>query len=282
MGKTVVVTDSTANVPPALLLKLGIHVVPLSLLWGKDVFRDGVDIVASEFYARLKKSHDLPTTSQTSPEEFQKAFAPLVEAGDSILGIFISRELSGTVESALQAKAAFPEAEIEILDSRATVMALGFPVLAAARAILGGADLADATAVAKRAINNSGVMFAVDSLDYLHRGGRIGGAAHFIGTALNMKPILEVRDGRVAAVERVRTKTKAKERMLELLRERVGDRQPLRLSPLHVDAKAEGEELVDAMHREFQLAECFLSEASPVIGIHVGPGTVGIAYCAGE
>jgi DegV family protein with EDD domain len=282
MGKTVVVTDSTANVPPALILKLGIHVVPLSLVWGKDVYRDGVDINSAEFYARLKKSHDLPTTSQTSPEEFQKAFAPLISAGHSILGIFISNELSGTMESALKAKAAMPHADIEILDSRATVMALGFPVLAAARAVLGGADLAEATLIAKRAIANSGVMFVVDSLDYLHRGGRIGDAAHFIGTALNMKPILEVRDGRVAALERVRTKTKAKERMLEILRERVGDRTPLRLSPLHVDAETEGQDLVATMQREFTMAECFLSEASPVIGIHVGPGTVGIAYCAGE
>jgi DegV family protein with EDD domain len=282
MGKTVLITDSTANIPAALVLKLGIHVLPLTVVWGKELYRDGVDITPSQLYARLRTAKDMPSTSQISPEEFLRFFAPLVEANDSILGIFLSGNLSGTVDSAFQARAAFPDANIEILDSMSTVMALGFPVLAAARAILDGAELAEATAIARRTIKNSGVLFVVDTLDYLHRGGRIGGAAHLIGTALNMKPLLEVQDGRVAAVERIRTKAKAKDRMLEILRDRIGDRKPIRLSPLHVDAEAEGHEFQATLDEQFHPVENILIEASPIIGIHVGPGTIGVAYSVGE
>jgi DegV family protein with EDD domain len=282
MRKMVVFTDSTANIPSMLIAQHDIHVVPLSLVWGKDIYRDGIDITSADLYARLKTAKEMPSTSQVSPEEFERAFAPLVEAGDSILGIFISGALSGTVESARKAKSSFPKANIEILDSRCTVMALGFAVLAAARAASSGEEFQEVAAIAQRAISCCGVVFVVDTLDYLYRGGRIGGAQHLIGTALNMKPLLEVRDGRVEAVERIRTKAKAKERLLEILRERIGDRTPLRLSPLHVDAESEGQELLAAVQSQFQPVECFLSEASPIIGIHAGPGTIGVAYCAGQ
>jgi DegV family protein with EDD domain len=278
MAKTVIITDSTANIPSAIVQQLGIHVVPLTVLWGKDVYRDQVDITSAQLYARLRTAKEMPSTSQVSPEEFQRVFAPLVQAGSSILGIFISGGLSGTVESALQAKASFPDAKIQIIDSRNTVMALGFPVLAAARAVMEGAELEEAAAIAQRTIANSGVMFMVDTLDFLHRGGRIGGAQHLIGTALNMKPLLEVQDGRVESVERIRTKAKAKDRMLELLRDRIGGRSPLRLSPLHVDAESDGLELQRLVQERFQPVENILVEASPIIGIHVGPGTVGVVY----
>jgi DegV family protein with EDD domain len=197
MSKVVVVTDSTAYIPPALILKHGIRVMPLSLVWGNEVFRDGVDIMPPEFYARLKTDKVMPSTSQPSPDEFKKLFAPIVEAGNSILAILLSSKLSGTVDSAVQAKAALPGAKIEIVDTLTTAMALGFITLAASRSLQDGADLDEATQVARRTMESSKVIFVVDTLEFMRRGGRIGGAAAFLGTALNMKPLLTLHEGKV-------------------------------------------------------------------------------------
>ncbi len=281
MGKVVIVTDSTAYIPSEFVVRYGLRIVPLSLIWGDAVYRDGVDIMPEEFYAKLKTAKVMPSTSQITPDELIKVFAPLVTAGNSILGIFISSKLSGTIDSALQAKAALHHARIEIVDSLSSAMALGFPVLAAARVLQGGADLAEAAAAARTAVANSGALFVVDTLEFLHRGGRIGGAKRLLGTALNLKPLLEVQDGLVAALESVRTKAKATDRLLDLVAERIGNRRPLRISPLHAAAKKEAEALMASAKERFKPDECFLSEASPVIGTHIGPGTIGIAYCAG-
>lgn len=281
MGKVVIVTDSTAYIPPEFVLRFGLRIVPLSLIWGDTVYRDGVDISPDEFYARLKTAKVMPSTSQITPEELKKVFAPITAAGNAVLGVFISSKLSGTMESAIQAKAALGRVPIELVDSFSSAMALGFPVLAAARAVQGGADLAEAAAVARKAVECSGVIFVVDTLEFLHRGGRIGGAKRFVGTALNLKPLLEVQDGKVEAIESVRTKTKATERLLDLIAQRIGTRRPVRLSPLHAFAEEEAKALLDSAVARFHPEECFLSETSPVIGTHIGPGTIGIAYCAG-
>jgi DegV family protein with EDD domain len=281
MSKVVIVTDSTAYIPTELVLRYGLRIVPLSVLWGEDVYRDGVDITPDEFYAKLKTAKVMPSTSQITPEELKKVFAPIVSAGNSVLGIFISSKLSGTMESAIAAKNALGSANIEVVDSLCTAMAMGFPVLLAARAVQGGAGLAEATSIARRAVENAGIMFVVDTLEFLHRGGRIGGAKRFLGTALNLKPILEVQEGSVEAVESVRTKSKAADRMLDLLAERIGDRRPLHLSPLHAAAEEEATALMEAAVARFHPEEVLLSEVSPVIGTHIGPGTIGISYCAG-
>jgi DegV family protein with EDD domain len=229
----------------------------------------------------LKTDKTMPSTSQTTPDEFKKIFAPIVEAGRPILAVLISGKLSGTVDSAIQAKAAFPKAKIEIVDTQTTAMALGFCALAAARAVQGGADLDEAAEVARNAVGCSGVIFVVDTLEFLRRGGRIGGAQAFIGTALNMKPLLTLHEGKVEALDRVRTKVKAKERMLDIIEQRIGTRRPLRLGTLQAAAKAEAEELMAVAEKRFRPDEVVLTEVSPVIGTHVGPGTVGLAYCAG-
>lgn len=281
MGKTVIVTDSTAYIPPALVQQHGIHVVPLTLVWGNEALHDGTEITPPEFYKRLKTAKIMPSTSQTTPEEFKKEFAPIIAAGDSILAILISSRLSGTVDSAVQAKAEFPNAKIEIVDTLTTAMALGYCALAAARAVNDGAGLADAAAVARQAVDSSGVIFVVDTLEFLRRGGRIGGAAAFVGTALNMKPLLTIKDGKVDALDKVRTKRKATERMLDIVEERIGSRWPLRLATLQAAAEEEAKALLDTASKRFHPDESVFSEVSPVIGTHVGPGTIGLAWCAG-
>jgi DegV family protein with EDD domain len=281
MSKVVVVTDSTAYIPSALIVKLGIRVVPLSLVWGTEVFRDGVDIMPAEFYARLKTAKVMPSTSQTSPEEFIKIFSPIVEAGNSILAVLLSSKLSGTVDSATQAKQALPGAKIEIVDTLSTAMALGFITLAAARALQNGADLAEATQVTKQAVEKSSIIFVVETLEFMRRGGRIGGAAAFLGTALNMKPLLTLHEGKVEALDKVRTKGKAVDRMLDLIEKEIGSTRPLRIATVQAAAEGEANELLKRANDRFHPEESIFSEVSPVIGTHIGPGTIGLAWCAG-
>jgi DegV family protein with EDD domain len=229
----------------------------------------------------LKASKTLPTTSQTTPEEFTRIFSPILSEGKAILGIFISSKLSGTMDSAWQVKQAMPAAPIELVDSFSSAMALGFVALAAARAVQAGASLAEAAQVARETVERCNVVFVVDTLEFLHRGGRIGGAKRFLGTALNLKPLLTVQDGKIEALESVRTKSKATGRMLDIIERNIGTRRPLRLSPLHASAPEEAQALMKAAQDRFHPDECVLSEVSPAIGAHVGPGTIGVAYCAG-
>jgi DegV family protein with EDD domain len=282
MGKTVIITDSTAYIPAPLVKENGIRVVPLTVVWGNEALHDGTEITPPEFYARLKTAKVMPSTSQTTPDEFKREFTPIIEAGDSILAVLISSKLSGTVDSATQAKAAFPGAPIEVVDTNTTAMALGFCALAAARAAKAGASLQDSAAAARRAVENSGVIFVVDTLEFLRRGGRIGGASAFLGTALNMKPLLTLHEGKVEALDKVRTKRKATERMLEIIEGRIGTRRPLRLATLQAAAEEEAKQLLETANQRFHPEESVFSEVSPVIGTHVGPGTIGLAWCAGD
>lgn len=283
MGKVAIVTDSTAYLPPDLIQRYGITVTPQILIWGDETFRDGVDIQPQEFYQRLKTAKVMPTTSQVSVVTMQNTFQHLVDNGHEVLGIFISSKLSGTIQSALQAKELMSAAgeKVTIVDSLTTAMAMGFIVLTAARAAQDGASLRECQQIAEKAREHVGVYFVVDTLEFLHRGGRIGGAQRFLGTALNMKPVLSLRDGRVEAVERIRTKGKAIERVLELVAEDIKGRSPVRLATLHANAAEEAKQLLERASAMFQAAESIFSEVSPVIGTHAGPGTVGLAYMAG-
>jgi DegV family protein with EDD domain len=160
-------------------------------------------------------------------------------------------------------------------------MAMGFIALAAARAIENGASLADAVALAERARNHVGVYFAVDTLEFLHRGGRIGGAQRFLGTALNLKPILAVEDGRVEAVERVRTRGKALDRLVELVAEKCAGKSPVHMATLHADAEADAKALLDKITPQVKPVESVFAAVSPAVGANTGPGTVGLAWMAG-
>lgn len=283
MSKIALVTDSTAYIPADLVKKHNITVTPQVLIWGEETFRDGVDIQPDEFYARLKTAKVMPTTSQVSPATMQSTFETLIDEGYDVLGIFIASKLSGTIQSAIQAIDMMGSAgkKVTIVDSNTTSMAMGFQVLTVARAIENGAGLEDAVALAERARGHTGVYFAVDTLEFLHRGGRIGGAQRFLGTALNMKPVLAVIDGHVEAVERIRTKGKALERVLELVKEQVAGKAPIQLATLHAAAEAEARALLDKASQELNATESIMSSVSPVVGTHAGPGTVGLAYMAG-
>jgi DegV family protein with EDD domain len=160
-------------------------------------------------------------------------------------------------------------------------MAMGFHVLAAARAAEAGASLAECKAIAEKAREHTGILLTVDTLEFLHRGGRIGGASRFLGTALNIKPILELVEGRLEPLERVRTRGKAVARLVELLEERVGDRRPVRLAVIHANAAVDAQALLTLANVKMKAIEALVTDVSPVIGTHVGPGTIAITYMAG-
>jgi len=283
MSKVAVITDSTAYIPDAMLKAHQITVVPQVLIWGEEIIRDGVDIMPDDFYKRLETAKVMPTTSQVSIGDMKTAFEKLLESGFDVLGIFISSKLSGTIQSATQAREMLPKAadKITIVDSNSTAMAMGFHVLLAARVAQDGATLDECQKQAEKAREHTGVYFVVDTLEFLRRGGRIGGAQALLGSALNIKPILEVRDGRIESVDKVRTKSKAIDRMIDLVAQHVAGRTPVRLATLHANAETEARAALDAAVLQLQPIETVFASVSPVIGTHAGPGTIGLAFMAG-
>jgi DegV family protein with EDD domain len=284
MPKVAIVTDSTANIPSDLIKNYPIFTTHLQVLWDEKVYLDQIDIKPKEFYDRLENSKTMPSTSQVTPSAFISIYEDLIRDGYDILSIHISQKLSGTLDSAVQAIAQLPGSRIELFDSKSTAMAMGFQVMATARAASMGASLEECVSIANKARDHTGVLFTASTLEFLHRGGRIGGGAKFLGTALNLKPILEVRDGRIEAVERVRNMSKALDRMLELSIRRMDKRTPIRIATIHANDPENANRLLEKARSYFnisEVSEAFITEVSPVIGTHTGPGTVGIAFMAG-
>ncbi len=278
MSKVAIVTDSSPYIPEDLIKDNGIHVVPLTVIWGEENFYDGVDITPVEFYKRLETAKIMPSTSQPSVADFEVLFRSLHQQGYDILAVLISEVLSGTISSATQAKKMLPEANIEIVNSRSLAMALGFQVLAAARAANQGASLQECKRLALDAREKTGVIFVLDTLEFLHRGGRIGGAKRFVGTLLNIKPVLAIQDGLVTPVDSVRTQNKALNRIVELIEERTQGKKNIRLATLHANNAETARYVLDLALERIPAVEQIFSEVSPVIGTHAGPGAVGLAY----
>lgn len=282
MSKVMVVTDSTVNLPPELQNGHPIVTVPLQVIWGNEVLRDGIDIQPKEFFERLSTAKVMPSTSQVTPEDFKKMYAKLLDEGYDIISMHISGKLSGTLDSAIQAKRDFPEDRIKLVDTLSTSMAMGFQVLSVARMAEIGATLEECVAVAEKAKQNTGVYFVLNTLEFLHRGGRIGGAQAFLGTMLDMKPILELRDGRIEAVERVRTLSKATTHLLDLAEEKISkEHGPIRLCVIQANAEEEGKKLLEAATKRFPtslVADAAMSVVGPVLGTHTGPGALGLTF----
>jgi DegV family protein with EDD domain len=278
MAKVAVVTDSTGCIPADMIGSYPITVVPQVLIWGSETFQDGVDIQPTEFYQRLAKATVMPSSSQVSPGTLEKTFRDLLAQDYHILAVLISEKLSGTIASAVQAKRNIGEdSPIEIMDSYFTAMAMGCIVLESAKLSVEGASLAECKALVEKLRPRCGIYLTVDTLEFLHRGGRIGGATRFLGTALNLKPIMKVVDGRIEPLERVRTRSKSLNRLLELVVEDVGDK-PVQLSVLNANAQTEAQALLDQAKAKMNVTQGTLSDVSPVIGAHVGPGTLGITF----
>jgi DegV family protein with EDD domain len=275
-----VVTDSSAYIPKQALGDLNIPVIPVWLIWGDERFRDGVDIDPPTFYRRLRESQVFPTTSQPSAGEFEHFFRQVGAEADAIVGVFITSKLSGTVASAQVAQMELPELNIRIVDSLSVSMGLGFVALAAARAAAAGRSLDEVVGVAEEMRDRMHLLFVVDTLEYLHRGGRIGGAKWLLGTALNIKPLLHFVDGTIEPLVQVRTKRKAVARMLDVVEERLGGRRMAEASVVDANSPEEGDAVAEQVKERFGISTVYRTVLSPAIGTHGGPGTLAIGFYA--
>lgn len=282
MSKIAIVTDSTAYLPEEIISTYHINVVPLVVIWGEETFLDNVEMGPEEFYKRLSTAAQMPSTSQPTILAFYDIFKKLHAEGYDILTIVISSALSGTLDSAFQAKKMLPDVNIALVDSQSTSLPMAFMVLAAARAAKTGMPLEECVKVVETVRDHTQVFFALDTLEFLHRGGRIGGASRFLGTALKLKPILILEDGKIEALEKVRTSKRAHERLIELVEAEVSNKSPINfLGVVHAAAEETAQELLKVIEQKFEPDELMFATLSPVLGTHTGPGTIGIAYVAG-
>lgn len=276
--KIALITDSTCDLPPAQREQYAIHVVPLSIIWGDEQLRDGIDIRPEEFYARLVADPTYPTTSQPTPQNFLHAYRQAQQDGaQEIVVITISSAMSGTLESARLA-ATMIDIPVHLVDSRSNSMGLGWQVLAAARAREAGGDAAAMVAAADAARQSMVYIVVLDTLEYLRKGGRIGGASAFIGTLLNFKPQVWVnhKTGIVEAGRRTRTRQKALQTLHDDFFAQLDTRQKMRIAVLHNAALPEAEALAARVQNEFAPVELIITIVSPVLGVHTGPRAIAL------
>jgi len=271
-----VVTDSTACLPAERLAALGIDVVPLRVQIGQRTAIDGVDVSSAEV-ARALRSKVNVSTSRPTPAEFAAKFQQVLDSGAShVVSVHISSALSGTWESAVLAAQDFPHGVVRVVDSRNTAMGLGFAVIAAAEKAAAGGSAAEVQGAATAAVDATRTLFYVDTLEHLRRGGRIGTAAALFGTTLSVKPLLQLVEGQIVPLEKVRTSSKALARLVELAVRWAGTR-PVDVAVHHVAALDRAREIEKQLREQIpRLGESSVSELGPVIGAHLGPGVVGI------
>jgi len=280
MTRVAIVTDSTAYLPEELVQQYNIRVIPLNVIFGTESYLDDVDIKANEFYERLQNlgNNPLPTTSQPSAGAFRDLYQEVAKEADEIVSIHISSGLSGTIASALQARDMLPDLSIHVMDSQLTSIGLALTVLEAARAVeAGDATAEEAKAAAEKVISNLRLYFAVDTLHYLHMGGRIGGGSAFLGAALGIKPILELAGGKIEAAGKVRSMKRAIPKLVDTMVEHFGEGATVRAGTISAINPEGAQDLAERLQKRFNCIEMLMTDLSPAIGTHVGPGTVGVA-----
>ena len=276
--KVAIVTDSTAYMPEESLKEFDIQVIPLTVNWEGESLLDGIDILPDAFYSRLQTAKEMPTTSQPSVGQFIEFIQQAAETADSIVGIFISNGLSGTMDSARAAVKELSELSIELVDSKSTATGLALMVLYAARMAAEGKDAQEIAEKTRVVVIKSRLLFVVDTLEFLHKGGRIGGAQRMAGSVLSIKPILHLLDGKVESLASVRTKRKAVAHLLDLVGKETGWGTQVHFGIIDAVAPETAEKMFDAIMEHGEPVELLRGGISPVIGTHLGPGTVGIAF----
>lgn len=285
MLKVSIVTDSLACLPKELVEKHGIFVVPSSIVIGDRVYLDGIDIAPGAVYELQRRSKVLPTTSAASPGDLLKVYRAAAEKAPAILYVCITRSLTMAYDSALKAREMalkeMPGVEIEVLDCGTAAGAQGFLAIAAAKVANAGGTLAEAHAEVERLMPRVQLYVTVDTLYFLAKSGRVPKVAAWASSLLSIKPILQISRGEATPVERVRTKPRAKNRLLEIMREKVGNK-PVHVNLVHAGVPEEAEALKRQVLSQFDCVQIYVSEFSPVMGAHTGPGLLGFAFYAEE
>ncbi len=275
-AKVKIVTDSTAYLTPEEIAKYNVHVVPLKVIFGTDAYSEGEDITNEEFYRRLTTARAFPTTSQPSINDFTQIYSELARGGHPILSIHISSKLSGAVNSARAARVELPQAQIEVVDSLS--IAVRMLVGPAAEAAKKGQPLPQIKDSIERLNTSISALGVLDTLEYLWKGGRIGGAKALLGTMLRIKPILAFEGGELKVLAKERTTRKATQYVLELMKERVKGSAPIHAIVVHTHAIEPALVLKEEVKSRFNCAELGLIELGPVLGTHIGPGFFGIGF----
>ena len=271
-----VVTDSTSSLPEGMATQRDIRVVPLSVRLGAQVGREGVEIDTTQLCAALADRCLDVQTSRPAPAAFLDCYRAALDAGASaVVSVHLSRELSGTWEAARSAADEIGADRVRVVDSRAACMGLGYAVLAAADTADDGGGIDEVAAAATDVARRCRIFFSLDSLERLRRGGRIGAAAAWVGTALAVKPLLHVAQGRILPLEKVRTTARAAQRLVELAAQAAGE-GPVDVAVQHLAAAARAEEVAARLRERLDVARLLVSEVGAVIGAHVGTGLVGV------
>ncbi|WP_147802357.1 DegV family protein [Alkalicoccus halolimnae] len=279
MGNVVIVTDSTADIPASLAEDLSIRVVPLKVHFGNETYEDGVDLTSEQFYKKLKEAGTIPTTSQPTPNQFEEAYKKIFkETGSDIISIHLSSKLSGTFQSAYIAQQTLgEEVPLEVIDSKRASYAIGVIVVEAAQMAGKGASKEEIVNRINEMLEETSVYFMVDTLEYLQKNGRIGKASALVGSLLKIKPILSLtEEGEVYPFEKVRGNKKAVQKILSEFT-RLYNGKPLHVGISHAEAEKEAEHFMSRMKEQFDVQQEVITNIGPVIGTHVGPGTISIA-----
>lgn len=279
-----IIADSTSYIPEDIKKFYDINIVSLSVVFENEIFKE-LEITNEKFYKKLDKSESIPTSSQPSIDEFYKAFEEIIKNGDDVVGVFISSEMSGTYNTAHMVKDMilenYPDAKIELIDSRSNCMQLGYAAITAARGAKEGKSIDEVVNIAKENIKRSRFIFSPDTLEYLKKGGRIGTAQALLGSLLQIKPILTVNNGKTDVITKVRSKKRAIDKMIDIFMEDVKNFGLGEVLIHHINCEEEAKRLAYKIKEKVRKSVNICS-IGPVIGTHVGPGALGIAYYTKE
>jgi DegV family protein with EDD domain len=277
-----ILTDTTASIPEALARQLGIEVVPYYVHRGLDTLRDMVDVKPTEFAEWLQGATKLPTTANPAPGDYLTGLRHLAEQVKEIVVLTMTSKGSGAYQSCLAAvdllREPFPEVQVEVVDTLQVAMSQGWAAIESARAAMAGLSLDEVVQRAHEVAQRGMMIQTADTLRYLYMGGRIGRAQHLVGSLLNIKPLIGMQDGIIVALGTARSRIKAYRRMVELMKQRVGERARINVAFTHVTALEQVERLQALVTASFECVEMIVTELSPALVVHTGPGTVGLSF----
>ncbi|MBM7704458.1 DegV family protein [Metabacillus iocasae] len=276
--KTAIITDSTAYIDQTILHKLNIHMVPLSVIFGNETYREEMDITAEQFYEKVREAETLPTTSQPPIGQFVELFEQLKEEYDAAIVVTLSSGISGTYQGAITAGSMVDGIDVHVYDSEISCMIQGFYVLEAAQMANEGKGSDEILARLEEMKKSISAYFMVDDLSHLQRGGRLSATQAFVGSLLQVKPLLHFVDKKIVPFEKIRTRKKAIKRIVEVLDQEAAHNEPMKAVVIHANRQEEAAELKAELEKEYPQIEWGISHFGPVIGTHLGEGSMGIGW----